>query len=516
MTADPAQYASPLLDAPECDLVPIDGVEHVVPQIARLQRAAESTTSPEPPPSGGVVRSSLWTIGGYALSQVIRLAGNILVSRMLLPEAFGLMAIVNILIQGLGMFSDVGIEPVLVQHRRGDEPRFYNTAWTVQVLRGGLLFVVATLLAWPAAELYSEPRLLYLLPTAAATTIAAGLNSTALYAVRRHMLLGRLTVLELAAQIVGVVVMCGWAYHHASVMALIAGLVASSLVTLIGSHRLLPDYRNRFAWDPAAFHELFHFGKWVFVSTLITFCAMQLDRLMLGRLIPISTLGVYSVALAIALLPNMFIQALGGAVLYPLLSRFARRSKQELQQNLSHARRILLSLGLFSVVGVVLEAPTFFHLLYDEHYAAAGTLAQLLAAGVWISVLSGTLERALQAIGDTRSLAAYNFTKLAALVSAAPLGFYFGELPGFIGGCTIAAGCGHLVLLRRLSEHEISAWRDDLQLTALTGLAVLVGTSLTQTALVAGGIFAREAAAFVYLVAIGLWAVSQARTLRQP
>ena len=59
----------------------------------------------------------------------------------MLPEAFGIMALVNVLIQGLTMFSDVGIEPAIVQHRRGDEPRFYNTAWTVQILRGFVLLL---------------------------------------------------------------------------------------------------------------------------------------------------------------------------------------------------------------------------------------------------------------------------------------------------------------------------------------------------------------------------------------
>ena len=493
----------------------IDGADHPTPDIAQLQRAAEASASREPiPVQTCVVRSSIWTIGGYGLSQMLRLAGNILVSRLVLPEAFGLMAIVNILIQGLAMFSDVGIEPVLVQHRRGDEPRFYNTAWSVQVIRGLLLFVFASLLAWPAAELYDEPRLHYLLPIAASTTIIAGLNSTALFAVRRHMLLGRLTILELTAQFVGVVVMCVWAYYRPSVDALIGGIIAMSLVTFVGSHKLIPHYRNWFGWDPAAFHELFHFGKWVFVSTMITFCAMQIDRLMLGRLISINTLGVYSVALAIAQLPNMLLQALTGAVLYPLLSRFARSSTEELAVNLAKARDILLAIGLFAVTGIVLEAPTFFSLLYDERYAAAGPLAQLLAAGVWMAILSVTLERALQALGDSRSLAAYNFTKLIALVVAAPLGFYFFDLAGFIGGCTLAAVGGHLMLLRRLSEHGISSWRDDLRMTSLTLLATLFGLSLTHSVDTAWGWQARETATVLYLTLLGIWALAQTRKLK--
>ena len=295
----------------------IDGVSHAGPEIAELHRQSElAAEGASPVPRNirtGVVRGSLWTIAGYGAGQVLRLAGNIVVSRLVLPEAFGIMALVNIFLQGLTMFSDVGIEPAIVQNRRGDEPRFYNTAWTVQVLRGMVLFVVSCLAAWPFAAAYDEPRLAWLIPAAAATTLVAGWNSTALFAARRHLMLAPLTLLDLTAQGTGVTVMCLLAWHGANVWSMVGGAVATTLVTLVGSHRLLPNYANRFAWDRSALHELVRFGKWILVSTIVTFCALQIDRLMLGRMISKDQLGVYSVAAAIALLPNMILQTLAGA-----------------------------------------------------------------------------------------------------------------------------------------------------------------------------------------------------------
>jgi hypothetical protein len=78
----------------------------------------------------------IWTIAGYGASQVMRFGGNLILTRLLLPEYFGLMALVNIPIIGLQLFSDVGIIPSIVQNKRGDEPGFYNTAWTLQIVRG--------------------------------------------------------------------------------------------------------------------------------------------------------------------------------------------------------------------------------------------------------------------------------------------------------------------------------------------------------------------------------------------
>ncbi|MCE9606895.1 MAG: oligosaccharide flippase family protein [Planctomycetia bacterium] len=506
----------------------IDGVPHASSALAELHLQAErvnavvpALTQQESASGRRVVSGSLWTIAGYGTGQVIRLVGNILVSRLVLPEAFGIMALVNILTLGLAMFSDVGIEAAIVQHRRGDEPRFYNTAWSVQVVRGWFMFVVACLLAWPASILYEEPRLLTLLPAAAACSLINGLTSTAIFTSRRHLLLGRLTILELSSQIIGVATMCLYASQvYAGAWAMVAGLAASELTKLIGSHLLIPGYRNRPAWDRPAFDALFQFGRWVLVSTMITFCAMQVDRLLLGRLISKELLGVYSVALAIAMLPTMLLQALNGSVLYPLLARYARKSLEQLRERLSAAREILTSLGLFFIAGVVLEAETFFALMYDERYAAAGRIAQLLAPCVWTMMLSATLERVPQAIGETRVLALYNLAKVLVVAVAATVGFYWAGLEGFIAGYTVGIVAGHLVLMWQLEQHGISVWRDDLRMTASALLTIWVGLTFVQSARSMHpdlwvGLVCRETAAWTYLAVVGIWALSKTTRLKK-
>jgi O-antigen/teichoic acid export membrane protein len=94
-----------------------------------------------------VMRSSAFTALGYGASQAMRLASNLVLTRLLFPEAFGMMALVSVFIVGLTMFSDVGVGPSILQHRRGDDRDFLNTAWTVQVIRGGILWIMTLALA---------------------------------------------------------------------------------------------------------------------------------------------------------------------------------------------------------------------------------------------------------------------------------------------------------------------------------------------------------------------------------
>ena len=84
-----------------------------------------------------ILRGSLWTMVGHGAGQALRFLNNIILARLLAPESFGLMVLINSFLMGVQLFSDIGIGQSLVQNARGEEPDFYNTAWTIQVIRGG-------------------------------------------------------------------------------------------------------------------------------------------------------------------------------------------------------------------------------------------------------------------------------------------------------------------------------------------------------------------------------------------
>ena len=168
---------------------------------------------------------SVLTAGSYAVTQGLRLVSNLILTRLLFPEAFGLMALVSVVLVGLAMFSDMGIGPAISQHPKGDDPAFLDTAFTLDVLRGGGLWLLTCALAWPMARLYDAPELLQLLPAAGLTLLIAGFNPTRIDTANRHLLLGRVTALDLAAQVVGIASMIGLALVLQSVWALVIGAI---------------------------------------------------------------------------------------------------------------------------------------------------------------------------------------------------------------------------------------------------------------------------------------------------
>ena len=97
------------------------------------------------------IRGTVVGILGNGSAQLLRFASNLILAHLLFPGAFGLMGPVLTVLTGLEMISDVGILPSIIQHKRGDDRRFLDTAWTLQVIRGVLLAILGSLLAVPAA-----------------------------------------------------------------------------------------------------------------------------------------------------------------------------------------------------------------------------------------------------------------------------------------------------------------------------------------------------------------------------
>lgn len=405
---------------------------------AALPQSAIPASHAGPSLKGLALRGAAWTVLGYGTGQVLRLGGNLILARLLFPEAFGLMALVNVVLQGLHMFSDVGVGPSIIQNKRGDDPRFLNTAWTLQIIRGLVLALCAWLIAWPVAQFYQQSQLLELISVTALTALIAGFNSTGLYTANRHMALGRLTAVDLAGQAASLVVMVVWALLVPSVWALVGGGLAHAVTRLLLSHFALPGPRNRIHWDPAAWRALFQFGRWIFLATGVHFIAGQADRLLLGHYLPLGVLGVYSVAFLLSDAVARVGSQVSHRVLYPAFSRVARHDRKRLGV-VYYRTRLLLDAGFLSGAGLLMTVGQHVvHLLYDERYAAACWMIQILALRIAFNTTLPPAAMALSSIGFPRYGFIASCGRAAFLVLGIPLGWALGGIVGAVWAIALA------------------------------------------------------------------------------
>ena len=113
-----------------------------------------------------LISSSLWTVSGYGIAQILRFGNNLVLTRILSPKLFGVMALVQAIITGLSFVTDVGIGPSVIQNKKSEDARFLGTAWTLQILRSAGIWIACCLLAWPASVIYREPDMLFALRSA--------------------------------------------------------------------------------------------------------------------------------------------------------------------------------------------------------------------------------------------------------------------------------------------------------------------------------------------------------------
>ncbi|MDZ7711564.1 MAG: oligosaccharide flippase family protein [Roseovarius sp.] len=415
------------------------------------------------------LRSSALTVASFGATQALRLASNLVLAWLLFPEAFGIMAIVNVVIQGLMQFSDVGVSPAIMQSKRGDDPAFLDTAWTVQAVRGVALFLTACALAWPLAHLYAEPLLMQLLPVAGLSLLLTGFNPTALDTAKRHLHWGRLTVLDFAVQIAGIVAAVALAWWWQSVWALIVSGVLSAGLALVLYWVWLPGARNRPRIERTALSELITFGKWIFLSTVCGFLFNQADKLILGKYLSLEIFGVYNIGFFLASFPMLLGNLFTWRLLIPL---YRELPPGESAANFAKLRRMRFAVSgalLMLTAGFALLGVWLVGVLYDDRYALAGAVVVVMALMQTPQIVAMTYDQASIAAGDSRRFFVLTLAKASAMIGALLAGLYWGGLLGGLLGYGAAMVLAYPVVV--WLARRMRAW-DPLHDAAMTALGL--------------------------------------------
>jgi O-antigen/teichoic acid export membrane protein len=429
----------------------------------RIVMSAETPTPPGDAPTGspgpeaprpGIKRAVLtgaaWIVIGQMAAQLVRMVSSMVLTRLIYPEAYGLMDMANVVIQGLHMFADVGLSQAAVQSPRGEDQDFLDTAWTIQVLRGICLWVATALVAWPTALIYEEPFLRLLLPAVGFSAVLEGLVSTSRFVLDRRLHRGRLMVVEVSATVLTfAVTFTGlWLTHpdlvraflhgdrpelaadETTVWVMLAGSFASLLLYVVASHLLyLPGFRNHLRWDPSVVRELMHFGKWIFFSTLVTFLAFESDRLIVPKLMSFGISGIYNRATSLADLAAGLSLTLATQLIYPTYARLQQVGR-DIRPAYVTVHSAAASFGAMLVTSMLATGPAAVHFLYGPAYREAGWMLQFLAVGAWFQMLENTAGISLLALGQARSLMVTNGSRLIGFLIFVPLFWWAGKLLG--------------------------------------------------------------------------------------
>jgi O-antigen/teichoic acid export membrane protein len=231
------------------------------------------------------------------------------------------------------------------------------------------------------AKLYDHPMIFAVLPVAGLAALINGFNSTTLLTWSRHLKLSRVITIEVISQLfaMGTAILLAIQFH--SIWALITGGVMASLAKCLLSYSGKAEITHRFYLDPSSTSELFRFGKWVLISAIMSFGATQLDSLVLGYLVTLSTLGVFAVATSIVKGIVEISRNLSTRVFFPTLSGIIRDQPHTLYNQLKRIRFYIMAPTVTILIFFSFFGEQIVETLYPPNFWEAGWPLRLLSAG---------------------------------------------------------------------------------------------------------------------------------------
>lgn len=291
-----------------------------------------------------------WRVGARVAQQVLQLAFTISLMRLLLPEQFGLIAMVEIFVGFAWLFAELGLSAAVVQREEVD-PLLLSSAFWLNLFGG---FAVAAVLAASAplvAAFLDEPALVALTLGLCASFPLTGAGAVHRALLLREMRFRELTIVEIAATLAAGSIAVVAALLGAGVWSLVAQSVAVAGLGAAGCIAC-SGWRPSLRFRASAARELLGFGGNVLAFRTVNYWIRRADNLLIAKWVGPEGLGLYGRAYGLMMYPIARISSTFGDVMFPALSR--------IQTDVARVRDVYLrSIGAIATCSFPLMAGLF-------------------------------------------------------------------------------------------------------------------------------------------------------------
>jgi len=356
---------------------------------------------------GKVLKKAVSGSKKITLLEVARYATELLIitvtARILSPSDFGIVGLALVVIGITDSFSELGIKTAIIQFK-DDSYHLLNTAWTLQLIRAFLLFLLLYLLAEHISVYFDNKELVSVIQLLALRPILQALiNPVQSYHIRKLNYRKHATITS-AAILSRIIVVIPATLLLMNYWALVIGGLSATFIKVIVSY-IIDDYRPRFRFELDQVKRIINFGIWLLFSRIILILTKNLPSLVIGKISGLELLGGVKIADQIGnLLSNVF-KKYSSLVLIPVMSE-KNRVAGGLADAVGKTLRILLVMVIPISLGgaVVAEEVLVIFLGQKWDFAApflsimflVGGLQTIATAQVAILVATGKPELELK------------------------------------------------------------------------------------------------------------------------
>ncbi|CAN5289722.1 hypothetical protein BH11PSE5_BH11PSE5_10880 [soil metagenome] len=350
-------------------------------------------------------------------TNLLRIVSSVTLTRLLDARAFGIVGIVTSVAIILQLVSDIGVLPFVVRHERGDDRKFLDEIWTLRLIRSTALTLIMLALAVPVAHFLEKPEFGLILAVWSLNFVIDGLSSMAFATAIREQTLWRLTLAELAASVAQLAIAILLAVLFRSYWALLIAMLVSAVLKALFSYAFFPNSRRRWSLSRERMREMWAFSRFIAPSSLMTVLILQADKVVLAKLMPLATFGLYAVAATLSAAGPALAISYARRVLYPAYAEAFRTSPDRLREIYYRKRRLMTLLYMAAMGAVGGGAQLIVAVLYDARYLSVAPYLQLLCVSATLALANTAAEEALIAAGNVRATLFANLTRMIWLVA---------------------------------------------------------------------------------------------------
>jgi PST family polysaccharide transporter len=332
-----------------------------------------------------VARGLAWSAMRIWGTQLSSLLVFVVLSRLLDPTAFGLVALAMVFTRLIQIFLDRGFSDALIQRVELDEGHL-DTAFWIGIFFSGLLAVGGVLASDLVAALLREPEIAPIIRWLSLVFLFSGLNNVQKAILRREMAFRSLAIRSIVATIVGGVAGVTMALRGYGVWSLVGLELVTGLAGVIVLWQV-SDWRPGRNVSKRHFDELFGFSLGVLGTKVVEFLNRRADHLLIGMFLGTTALGYYSVGLRIVLVIQRLLVGISTSVAFPAFSKL-QSDPARMRRGFYSATQYTSVIALPAFLGVAAIAPELVVLVFGPQWEPSVPVMQALSlVGVIQSIL---------------------------------------------------------------------------------------------------------------------------------
>lgn len=391
--------------------------------------------------TGAAVSGIAWRGLSSLMIRGLRLVVFFVLARLIVPEAFGTIALALVFITVLQHFASGGLSQAIIQHPRITKSHL-DSVLVMSLVSGLVLSGALAALAIPIAGWLDQPPVGPVLIGLATMPLLVGISMVPEGWLSRQMDFRLLSIRHLTAAGFSVVVAVVLAVAGAGVWALVAQTVVESVVSCVFLWAAtLRTYRPGLSVSRRAMREMIGYGSKVVGFDLTTVASNRADDFLVGAFLGPVALGLYSVAYRLLTVLQETLQGVASAVAFPLYSRL-QDDDERLTKGFLRSSRLSFAVGAPIFLFAAIAAPQIVPVLLGARWmAAAPVMSVLSAAGIaqMVIEMNNTL---LQAKGQAGRVFAFSVIGAVANV----VGFVVAVPHGIVWVAAAFAGRAFLFL----------------------------------------------------------------------